>query len=121
MILKKRISMNITNIDLFLKNLIKEAGMDKLPVKLQKQVYGDLTLKLNQKFYIFALDNLTERELIDLEQMVGNKASLEEVTSFLVRHIENFVEKSNEIMSEFKKNYLEVVNIKTVFKNKNKK
>ena len=43
------------NIDLLLKNLIKESGADKLPVDLQKQILSDLEKRLNQRFYTFAI------------------------------------------------------------------
>lgn len=114
-------NVDLSNIDLFLKSLIKEVGMDKLPSDLQKQIFNDLKLRLNQRFYFLAINNLNERQLQELDQLVEIGVGQDEITRFLLLNIENFAEKSQQVLENFRNEYLEISNIKPLTKNHNSK
>lgn len=96
------------NLKIFIQNLIKEAGMEKLPNDLQKQIYNDLEVRLIQRLYFFALNNLNENQIQELESLI-KKGDQEEITRFLLLNIKDYSRKSNEVLKKFKDDYLKVV------------
>ncbi len=90
----------------FLKAMLADAGMDKLPANVQEQMLSDLYARLEDWMFGYIVRELKEENLTKFREMNEAKAEQAEMEKFLEEKIPNAKEFFAKIMMDFRKSYL---------------
>lgn len=94
-------------IEQFIAQVIKEAGLDKMPKDFLDEYARKLSEEAKKRLGIAAMKELDENEVEQLNKIVGKAGSEGKVNDFLASRVENFEEKMAVALEEFGREVIE--------------
>jgi len=90
-------------IENFINEMLKKAGIDKLPDDFKKEYTEKLSVELQQRLGLMALSELKEAELKEFEGLLTRQAEPKptELLEFFKQKIPDFENKLSEILKKF--------------------
>lgn len=95
------------HIEQFITQVIKEAGLDKMPKDFLDEYAQKLSEEAKKRLGIAAMKELNENEVEQLNKIMGKTGSEDKVNDFLASRIENFEEKMVVALEKFGREVIE--------------
>jgi len=97
----------------FIKEVIRQAGLNDMPEEFLQEYEERLTIEAQKRLGLAAIKELTDEEAITLAKIAEESNNdPKKIQEFLASHIDNFEEKMAKILADFGK---EIINtIKTI-------
>ena len=96
----------LTEINDFLKQLLKDAGQTGLSGEVEKQMLNDLSVRLEDRLILAAMEKLTPPQQDDLSKMAERNESPDAMRIFLEKNIPNYEQVFAKAMEDFREVYL---------------
>jgi predicted house-cleaning noncanonical NTP pyrophosphatase (MazG superfamily) len=85
----------------YLEELLKAANIASLPEDYKNEYKERLALEVNRRIGIVVMDQLTDKDLEELEKLLEKDSKIEEIQNFLSQRIPNLKEVVEKALDQF--------------------